>query len=404
MSIVISILAALIVLSILVAVHEGGHFLAGKLLGFRILEFSIGMGPRLLKKEKNGTIYSLRAFPIGGMCAFDGEDEEAQSEQSFNSFPAWKRFLVAFAGPFMNIVLAFVLAIILMLIFGSTNTMDMTNPVVSEFSSENTPAQAAGIQPGDMVIRIDDTQVFTADEMINAITKDEDGSFTVTVLRPTEHTSVLVNGEKVSEEELSDINAFVKAHPAESYTISYDNATELTLSVKDAYNETEKRNMIGASIYSAYGFYDKEYNIITAIPAGVNYVSDVMRQMYEFLGSLFSGGVRMQDMSGIVGIVDVVNDGVSTVINDEGRGSSEKVSTIVEFLFYVAVLLSINLGIINLLPLPALDGGRIVFNIIEMIARRPIPAKIEGTIHTVGLILLLLLIAVITVKDVIFLF
>ena len=122
------------------------------------------------------------------------------------------------------------------------------------------------------------------------------------------------------------------------------------------------------------------------------------------IGNIFKGEVSANDVSGIVGVVDVVNDGVSTVMEDTEYNAPTKTSIIFELMFYIAVLLSLNLGIINLIPLPALDGGRIVFNTIEIIARKPIPAKVEGMIHAVGLILLLILIALITVKDVFMLF
>lgn len=418
MSILISIIGALLVLTILVVVHEGGHYFMGKWLGFRITEFSVGMGPKLLSKEKNGTVYSLRAFPIGGMCAFYGEDEDTEGKKedgddaqekpedtkgAWNTFPAWKRFLVALAGPFMNIVLAFVMAAVLMLIFGEYRSINLDHPMVAEFS-ENAPAQAAGIEQGDIVIEINGKAVASSDEMIKEIRADEDGNVDVTVLRPTEKSQVYINGILYDDDGTGDFTAFCKANPSLSYTAEVTDCEKLTITVRDTYNEKEGRNMIGASIQQALGGYEARYNVITAIPAGSRFVGNVMDQMFKFLGSIFTGGVRMQDVSGIVGVVDVVNDGVSTVMDEQSTTPGQKTSTIIEFMMYLAVLLSINLGIINLLPLPALDGGRIIFNIIEMIAGRAIPAKVEGIIHTVGLILLLGLIAVITVKDVIFVF
>ncbi|MBQ9950095.1 MAG: RIP metalloprotease [Clostridia bacterium] len=399
MSIVISIIAALFVLGILVAVHEGGHFFMGKVLGFKILEFSIGMGPKLISREKNGTVYSLRAFPIGGMCAFEGEDTDEKTEGSFSTFPAWKRFLVAFAGPFMNVVLAFVMAAILMLIFGQNKAITLANPQIAGFSSESAPAYMAGLKEGDAVIAVNNTPVKNSDEMIQAIRADEDGDILLTVVSQTDSTYYEINGVHYTSD---TPEKFVKENPAQSYSASVMGGNEHTVTVYDTYDEKSGYNMIGASVSDTFAIYAEKYNVLTAVPAGASFVVDVMDQMFDFLGSIFTGGVSFNDVSGIVGVVDVVNDSVSTVI--EEPEIENKASVIVEFIMYLAVLLSINLGIINLLPLPALDGGRILFNIIEMVVRRPIPAKVEGMIHTVGLFLLLGLIAVITIKDVVFIF
>lgn len=402
MSIVVSIIAAALVLGILVTIHEGGHFFVGKALGFKINEFAIGMGPKLFSREKNGTVYSLRAFPIGGMCAFEGEDEESESDQSFNSFPAWKRLLVALAGPLTNIIFAFIAAIILLAIFGQNQIIDANHPMIAGFSSETAPAKAAGMQEADMVIAVNGESVSTTDEMIAKIKADEDGDITLTVLRGGEGSYYAINGIEVTED--TDIAQLVKENKADGYSVTLENAAELDITIKDAYNEEAKSNIIGASVTTSAYSYEEKYNIITAIPAGCGYVADVTKQMYSFLGTLFTGKAKVEDMSGIVGIVDVVNDGVSTVMEEESFSTGAKVSYIVEFIFYLGVLLSLNLGIINLLPLPALDGGRIVFNIIDIISPKPVPAKIEGWIHTIGLILLFGLIIVITIKDVIFLF
>ena len=427
MSIAISIIGALIVLTILVVVHEGGHFLVGKWLGFRITEFAIGMGPKLLSKEKNGTVYSLRAFPIGGMCAFYGEDKDdedlkkenakSDAEQSsadneenaedlaegaWNNMPAWKRFLVAFAGPFMNIVLAFVLAAILMMIFGEHKAVNLSYPVVTNFA-ETAPAREAGVEVGDIVTAVNGKTVKSTDEMIAEIRADEDGDIELTLSRPTEKSQVYINGI-LYEGDGEDFTQFCTEHPAIAYTAEITGCQVHRIIVTDTYNEEQGRNMIGASITQAIGGYDAKYNVLTAFPAGAGFVKDVMNQMFDFLGTIFTGGVKMEDVSGIVGVVDVVNDGVSTVIEQDEVSNGEKTSEIIQFMMYLGVLLSINLGIINLLPLPALDGGRIIFNIIEMAVGRAVPAKVEGIIHTVGLVLLLGLIAVITVKDVIFVF
>ena len=415
MSIVISIIVALLVLTILVVLHEGGHFFMGKWLGFKINEFSVGMGPKLWSKEKNGTVYSIRAFPIGGMCAFEGEDEEAEAkadsekeiktasdtEGRFNTMPAWKRFLVAFAGPFMNIVTAIVFAVILLAIFGQNKSVISEYPIISEVS-ENSPAQQYGLSSGDFITAINGKKITSPDEMISAIRADEDGNISVTYLRVDDNSQYLINGIEVDAD--VDMQKFDEEHHSSFYNLKVQNANEQTVDIQNCFDKESGYNKIGAAITNQPIFYEAKYNVLTAVPAAFDYVIDVIKQLWNFLGTLFSGGAKIQDMSGIVGVVDVVNDGVSTVVEEESFSTGTKISIIIEFILYLAVLLGVNLGFMNLLPLPALDGGRIVFNIIEMIAGKAIPAKVEGWIHTVGLFLLLGLIVVITAKDIFFLF
>lgn len=334
----LSILAALLVLSVFVVVHELGHFLAGRWLGFTVLEFAVGMGPAIVKKEKNGILYSLRAFPIGGMCRFYGEDEAAKDSRSFSSHPVWKRIIVVAAGPLMNVITAILFAVVSLMTYG----VYVDVPVVQELASESAPAAIAGIEPGDVLYAINGKVIesFTeASDLILGATGDE---MVITVQR---------DGETID------------------------------LTVRDFYNEAQGSNLIGIT----YGYGRERYGLFQALGASFRYVWDIFVEMARFIGSIFTQGVQQGDVVGPVGTVTIIGQAVRTGV---------------ETVLYLAVLISVNLAFMNLLPLPALDGGRLVFLIIEAIRRKPVPPEKEGMVHFAGLVLLLGLMVYLTVSDV----
>lgn len=334
----LSILAALLVLSVFVVVHELGHFVAGRLLGFTVLEFAVGMGPAILKKEKNGITYSLRAFPIGGMCRFYGEDEEAKDGRSFASHPVWKRIIVVAAGPVMNILTAILFAVVSLMSYG----VYVDVPTVQELSSETAPAAVAGIEPGDVLYAINGDVIESYEETSELILGASGAEMTITVQR---------DGELVD---------FI---------------------VRDFYNEAEGRNLIGIT----YGYGRERYGLFKAIGSSFRYVWDIFVEMARFIGSIFTQGVQAGDVVGPVGTVTIIGQAVRTGF---------------ETVLYLAVLISVNLAFMNLLPLPALDGGRLVFLVIEAIRRKPVPPEKEGMVHFAGLVLLMLLMVYLTVSDV----
>ena len=334
----LSILAALLVLSVFVVVHELGHFVAGRLLGFTVLEFAVGMGPAILKKEKNGITYSLRAFPIGGMCRFYGEDEEAKDGRSFASHPVWKRIIVVAAGPVMNILTAILFAVVSLMSYG----VYVDVPTVQELSSETAPAAVAGIEPGDVLYAINGDVIESYEETSELILGASGAEMTITVQR---------DGELID------------------------------LIVRDFYNEAEGRNLIGIT----YGYGRERYGLFQAVGASFRYVWDIFVEMARFIGSIFTQGVQEGDVVGPVGTVTIIGQAVRTGF---------------ETVLYLAVLISVNLAFMNLLPLPALDGGRLVFLIIEAIRRKPVPPEKEGMVHFAGLVLLMLLMVFLSVSDV----
>ncbi len=295
------------------------------------------MGPKILKKEHNGILYSLRALPIGGACSFYGEDEEIEDSRSFAAHKPWQRILVVLAGPLMNILFAFICAILALSIFGDVV------PQVVDYSFADSPAQIAGLQPGDTLYAINGETIAFYSEAATMIQAAEGNEMDVTVER---------DGERI------------------------------VLHVTDFYNEEAGHNVLGIS----YMGVQKNYSFFGAIEASASFVRAVLKEMFSFLGSIFTRGIQRGEVAGPVGTINYMGMAV--------RAGWETV-------LRIAVLISINLGIINLLPLPALDGGRLVFLIVEWIRRKPVPPKREGMVHFVGIILLFGLMIFLTYNDIV---
>ena len=334
----VSILKALLLLSILVMIHELGHYTAGRLLGFTILEYAIGMGPKLVGFKRNGIEYNLRALPLGGMCRFYGEDDGVADERCFNAHKAWKRFIVILSGPLMNFVLAFVLAVILLLGWGVD---DESKIFVSEVG-EGSPAQAAALQAGDRFLSVDGKPVESYEALTSAVAGADANSMPVVILR---------DGQQVS------------------------------LVLTDLYNEEKGANLMGVSLV----FGTKKVSFGYAIKAGAEYCWEMAGLVFQSLGMLFSGEAGLKDMAGPVGIVQIL-----------GKATESGWY----YALNLCVMLSVNLGIVNLFPVPALDGGRLMFILIEWVRGKPVPREKEGMVHLIGFGLLMILVVVITFTDV----
>ena len=356
----LNIILAILVLAFLIFFHELGHFTVGKLLGFRVLGFSMGFGPALVKFKKGDTEYALRAIPFGGSCQFDGEDEDAETDpKRFNAQPVWKRFLVILAGPFMNVLLAFLIAFILML------AVPMPVYAVDAGSGDNIPyivdvveggaAEKAGILPGDIVIAVDGKNTMDANDGIESI-------------------DALV---KFIGEASNDLYI----------TIDRDGVVA-DLFAQDVYNAELGRNQLGISI-AAVIENTKHLTVDKAFTGSFEYLGQIITATAKGIDSMFKNGIHQGDVSGVVGTVaimaDVANDGLINLV-------------------YIAVILSLSLGLFNLIPFPALDGGRLLFLVIEAIKGKPLNRKVEGIVNAIGLGLLFLLMIVVTVSDVIGLF
>lgn len=344
---VLSIITSLVLLSILVTVHELGHYGMGRLLGFKIEEFAIGLGPKVFSRERKGILYSIRALPIGGMCRFYGEDEGAESELSMNAQKAWKRLLVILAGPVMNILCTFLLSAIFLMSYGDF----VYRPTVESLSEEIPIAAEAGMLPEDILYAVD---------------------------------GVVIDYKNQNPQQISDQTTALIRAAEQSVSITVERAGELhEIVMQDIYNEAEGRNLIGINL--AMGVLREPYGFFSAIGRAFPFVFDLVKQTFQAIGGMVQNGVQEGDVTGVVGTVALISYAVRTDF---------------EIVLYIAILLSISLAIFNLLPIPALDGGRVVFILIEMIRGKPIPPEKEGMVHLIGFVLLMGLVLVVTFGDI----
>ena len=345
------ILAAILVFGVLIAVHELGHFMAAKACGVRVNEFSIGMGPALWKKQKGETQYSLRLLPVGGFCAMEGEEEDSDDPAALNNQGFWAKLLIFVAGAAMNFIAG--LLIILVLYAGAKAFYE---PVITDFADGCPLESAEGLQTGDRIVRIDGERVYVYSDIRLLLGLNKTGVFDLVVER---------NGEKVT---LTDF-------PMAPQTYTDQN---------------------GAS-YTSYGLYfgAEKATLGRKLSYTWNNAVDFVRLVRLSLQMLLTGEAGVKDLSGPVGIVSTM-----TQVGEQA-GS---VRAAVENIAYLAALIAVNMAVMNLLPLPALDGGKIFFLVINAIGillfKKQIPAKYENYIHSAGLVLLLALMAVITLSDV----
>lgn len=337
------IIVALLVFSAIIIMHELGHFLLAKFNGITVNEFSLGMGPRLLSFEHGETRYSLKLLPFGGSCMMMGEDGEDEGEGSFGSKSVWARISVIAAGPLFNFILAFLLSIFIVGNIGY-------DPAIVRGVAEGYPAEEAGLQAGDVITKMNGKRIHLSREFSNYVLFHE--------------------GETVEFEYERDGQKYT----ATVVPIMTENGYKYGISAGNV-NYRQKTNLLETLKYSAYEVY---YWIDTTL---------------QSLGMMLSGGVKLDDMSGPVGVVEVIGDTYE---------ESKEDGTLYVWLnlFNVAILLSANLGVMNLLPIPALDGGRLLFLIIEAVRRKRIDPETEGKIHFAGLMLLLVLMVVVMFNDI----
>ena len=338
----ISILIAILIFGFIVIIHELGHYFFAKKNGIYVEEFAIGMGPKIISRKKGETVYSIRALPFGGFCKMLGEDEVVDDQRAFSSKSVWAKIQVVFGGPLFNFLLAFVFAVILILISGAvTTTIDQV--------VEDSPAQQAGLQAGDRITEINGRSITAYKEIIIYINENKGEAVEVTYKRDGVKDTVKIIPEYSTQD------------------------------------QTYKIGFVPKLINKSNIFQVVKYSILEII--------FWIKMVYYSLGMIFSGGVSANDIAGPVGIVNVVSEGYRESIK---IGLINVVNTIAFFI----VLLSSNLGVMNLLPIPALDGGRLVFLAVEAIRGKPIDQEKEGYIHFVGYVLLMLLMVLILFNDI----
>lgn len=340
------ILFAIVFFGFIIFIHELGHFVSAKLNRVTVHEFAIGMGPCILKFKKGGTQYALRLFPIGGYVQMEGEDESSEDPGAFCNKKVWQRIIIVAAGALMNILLGLILSGVLV------GTQDLVGTrTVARFYDDAVSSQY-GLQAEDKIVEVNGMHIFNSTDLSYAMIRDEDAVYDFVVVR---------GGEKV------ELNG-----------------------VRFATEEVEGRQVV---IYDfiLYGLEKTPWLVIKN--AFLDTVSTA-RLVWLSLFDIVTGRYGIKDLSGPIGTISVIADVASQ------SAAADKISNIVNIMAFI----TINIGVFNLLPIPALDGGRLFFLIVEGIFRRPILPKYEKYVHAAGMILLLALVAVISVKDVIYLF
>ena len=350
MGFLINLILFILILGSIVFIHEFGHFMMAKLTGVYVYEFAIGMGPKLWSKKGKETEYTLRAIPIGGFCMMAGEDLEdddlkkVPKNKRLQSKKPWQRFLIMFFGAGNNFIFAVLLLFLIGLIWGGSSM----EPVVTSVL-KNSAAANSGIEAGDRILEINGHSISTTDDI----------SLYLAVADP---------------EEASDIKVEKENDSIKTYSV-----------------QPKKKKVDGQTTYQ-YGIgmeQEVEHGLLAAIQFTYKKTISIFKQMAVTVGYLFTGGISISQLSGPVGIFSIV-----------GNQSSAGIMNII----YLVAFLSINVGFINLLPLPAFDGGHILFIIIEKIKGSPVNPETENKIHTIGLFLLMLLMVVITFNDILRLF
>ena len=342
------IIVAILMFGFLIFIHELGHFLTARLFHVTIYEFSIGMGPKLIswKSKKNDTAYSLRALPIGGFVSMAGEDEESEDEGSLRKKPVWQRIVVTAAGSVFNLL--FGIIVMLMIVAFSTQIGSTTVKGFAEGAMSVQTETKEGLLPNDEIVAINGKKVHVFYDLSYKISRYGVTPVDITVIR---------NGEAV-----------------ELRGVVFPTVTEqgVLFAQRD------------------FGVYLAEKTPATVIKTAFFQSVYTVRMVYDSLYDLVTGRLGIEQMSGPVGITTVITDAAESAVKTKD-GS---------YLFMLFVVLAMNLGCMNLLPIPALDGGRLVFLVFEGIFRKPVNPKVEGYIHYAGMILLLFLMLVITFKDV----
>jgi len=350
MSIIINLLLFILILGIIVLIHEFGHFIWAKIAGVYVYEFAIGMGPKLFSRKKGDTEYSIRAIPIGGFCQMAGEDldddqdNDIPKSQRLQSKTPLQRFLIMVFGPVNNFILALVLLFFIALVWGGT-TM---NPVITGVEKDSA-AYDVGLAKDDKILEINGHKVSTNDDI----------TLYLAISDSTKKNQIVV--EKATGE-------------------------------KETYQIKPKKVKQNGEVAYKYGIeiaQEKTHGFIEAIIYTGKKTVSIFKQMFITVGYLFTGGIKLNQLSGPVGIYSIV-------------GESSKAG--IANLIYLMAFLSINVGFINLLPIPAFDGGHILFIIIEIIKGSPVKPELENKIHTIFLMLLMLLMLVITFNDILRLF
>ena len=334
---------ALLFFGLMIMLHEFGHFTCAKLFKVKVNEFSLGMGPALFKRKRGDTQYAVRLFPIGGYVSMEGEDADSEDDRAFGKKPVWQRIIIVAAGAIMNLLLG----ILLMILMLSTSGDLIGSNVIHSMTEDSVSAQY-GLQEGDRFLEIDGHRVWSDLDLSFLLSRSDDGVFDFVVER---------DGEKVT---LNDVH------------FATEEVDGVTLVHYDFIIIGETPN-----------FWNVTKNAFTQS-------ASIVRMVWLSLFDLVTGRYGLSQLAGPIGTMDIISDVTATAASSGNIGN----------LLMILAFITINIGVANLLPLPALDGGRLLFLVIEGIRRKPVNPKYEGYVHAAGMVLLLLLMVVVSLNDI----
>ena len=346
----IYVIAAVLIFGILIMIHELGHFTVARWCGVHIEEFSIGMGPKLLQKKtkKHGTLFSLRALPIGGYVSMKGENDDAEGDDSFSRKKVWQRIAIVVAGAMMNLILGFIIVFIIVCLSKDL----LASTTIHSFLEGSTSNTENGLRVEDTIIKVNNVSVYTGEELTYEIMNQGNEPVDLTVIR---------DGNKIVLEDV-------------------------------VFPQFEDQDIIfGESDFKVWAI--KDPSLWQLIRVTWHRSLSLVKMVWDSLFNLITGRFSVSSLSSPIGVTAAVKD----TITQSGWDAMQ----ILQYVLNITAVISINLGVFNLIPFPALDGGRFLFLVIEGIRRKPISQEIESKIHFAGIVLLMILMVLVVSKDII---
>ena len=343
------VLLAILILLVMITVHEFGHYITGKIFGFGIEEFSIGLGPKVYsRKKKDGEVFSVRIFPIGGFCAFKGEDDDSTDPTAFNNKKPWQRIIVLFSGAFMNYILSVLVIVLMFSVYGQSVLMTYKTVESPTISSEYC------FNDKDIILKADGKNIYLATDLMNAVDGREQGDLIeFTVRRNGQNQKVMIMMR------------------TDTHFTNLEDITKLYSALGIEYEIDQSGQLVKGGLYST----GVRFGVFGTLGRSFEYSFKLAGTIFKILGQLITGALGIGSLGGTVTTIAVAADAI-------------KIGGF-RYLLNITSLIGVNLAVFNLLPIPALDGSRIVFCGIEWIRRKPVNRRVEGLIHAVGLVLLL---------------
>lgn len=411
---IIPILIAVLFFGVIITIHEFGHFIFAKLFGVKVNEFAIGMGPTIFKKQGKETKYALRLFPIGGFVSMEGEEEESEDSRAFCNQKTWKRMIIIAAGATFNLILGIIVCFFLV----GSEDLAGTNEIL-KFYDTAISNQEGGLQEGDRIISIDGKRVFSDYDITFLMQRNSSGTYSFVVerdgvktelpqvhfLRRTggnfsyaEDCTISALSSKIKGFGLKDGDKIIKVN-GEAVTTGEELIATIGKDDDYTYDFTVERqgetldfSEVKMAVVTVFDFVilGEDKNIVNVTKSAFGYALSMGRMVYLSLFDLLSGQYGMNDIAGPIGTISVITD-----------IAQESIATVDwSRLLMIMAMITINIGLFNLLPVPALDGGHLFFMVFELIFRKKIPQKYESFIHAAGLAILLGFMALISASDI----